>query len=369
METVEQILKKKIAIIDGGMGTMLQSYSLNEQDYRGDLFQSHSIDLKGNHDLLSLTRPDVIDEIHRAYLKAGADIIETNTFNANGISQQDYQLTDAVRDINIAAAKIARIAADGFTKKNPDKPRFVCGILGPTNRTASISPKVDDPSFRNITFDDLFTAYKEQAEALLGGGADLLMVETVFDTLNCKAALAAINELLNRTGKSIPVSVSGTITDASGRTLSGQTPEAFWHSIRHGNLLSVGLNCALGATQIRPHLQEISRIADTFVSVHPNAGLPDEFGEYNDTPEFMAELLGDFGQNGLLNIVGGCCGTTPEHIAAIADAVSNLSPRKIPEVDQFTKLSGLEPFTIRPDSNFINIGERTMFPVPPVSDD
>tara|TARA_B100000315_G_scaffold260911_1_gene327224 strand:- start:5830 stop:9489 length:3660 start_codon:yes stop_codon:yes gene_type:complete len=359
METVEQILKKKIAIIDGGMGTMLQSYSLNEQDYRGDLFQSHSIDLKGNHDLLSLTRPDVIDEIHRAYLKAGADIIETNTFNANGISQQDYQLTDAVRDINIAAAKIARIAADGFTKKNPDKPRFVCGILGPTNRTASISPKVDDPSFRNITFDDLFTAYKEQAEALLGGGADLLMVETVFDTLNCKAALAAINELLNRTGKSIPVSVSGTITDASGRTLSGQTPEAFWHSIRHGNLLSVGLNCALGATQIRPHLQEISRIADTFVSVHPNAGLPDEFGEYNDTPEFMAELLGDFGQNGLLNIVGGCCGTTPEHIAAIADAVSNLSPRKIPEVDQFTKLSGLEPFTIRPDSNFINIGERT----------
>ena len=359
METVEQILKKRIAILDGGMGTMLQSYSLNEGDYRGDLFQNHSIDLKGNHDLLSLTRPDVIDEIHRAYLEAGADIIETNTFNANGISQQDYHLTDAVKDINIAAAKISRKAADDFTKKNPHKPRFVCGILGPTNRTASMSPKVDDPSFRNITFDDLFTAYKEQAETLLEGGADLLMVETVFDTLNCKAALAAISELLNETGKSIPVSVSGTITDASGRTLSGQTPEAFWHSIRHGNLLSVGLNCALGAVQIRPHLQEISRIADTFVSVHPNAGLPDEFGEYNDTPEFMAELLGDFGQNGLLNIVGGCCGTTPEHIEAIAGAVTNLSPRKIPEIEQFTKLSGLEPFTIRPDSNFINIGERT----------
>jgi len=359
MEKLREILKQRIVILDGAMGTMIQNHSLGEEDYRGDLFQNHSVDLKGNHDLLSLTCPEVIEGIHRAYFEAGADIIETNTFNGNRISQSDYRMEEAVRDINLAAARIGRQVADKFSKKEPEKPRFVCGVLGPTNRTASLSPDVNDPGFRNITFDELFSAYHEQAEALLEGGVDLLMVETVFDTLNCKAALAAVQEIIEESRKPIPVLVSGTITDASGRTLSGQTPEAFWISIRHGNLLSVGLNCALGAQQIRPHLQDISRIADTLVSVHPNAGLPDEFGEYNDSPEFMAGLIREFAEEGLLNIVGGCCGTIPDHISAIADAVSDLSPRKIPEIAPFTRLSGLEPFTIRSDSNFVNIGERT----------
>ena len=359
MKNLNDILKERIVILDGAMGTMIQNHSLEEQDYRGSLFQNHPLDLKGNHDLLSLTCPEVIEGIHRAYFEAGADIIETNTFNGNRISQSDYGMEEAVRDINLAAARIARKVADEFSKKDPMKPRFVCGILGPTNRTASLSPNVSDPGFRNITFDELFSAYYEQAEALGDGGVDLLMVETVFDTLNCKAALAAIMSVLEQKKYSIPILVSGTITDASGRTLSGQTPEAFWISIRHGNLLSVGLNCALGAQQIRPHLQDISRMADTFVSVHPNAGLPDEFGEYNDSPEFMAGLIREFAENGLLNIVGGCCGTTPDHISAIAGAVGDLPPRKIPEIPPFTRLSGLEPFTIRPDSNFVNIGERT----------
>jgi len=359
MKNLNDILKERIVILDGAMGTMIQNHSLEEQDYRGSLFQNHPLDLKGNHDLLSLTCPEVIEGIHRAYFEAGADIIETNTFNGNRISQSDYGMEEAVRDINLAAARIARKVADEFSKKDPMKPRFVCGILGPTNRTASLSPNVSDPGFRNITFDELFSAYYEQAEALGDGGVDLLMVETVFDTLNCKAALAAIMSVLEQKNYSIPILVSGTITDASGRTLSGQTPEAFWISIRHGNLLSVGLNCALGAQQIRPHLQDISRMADTFVSVHPNAGLPDEFGEYNDSPEFMAGLIREFAENGLLNIVGGCCGTTPDHISAIAGAVGDLPPRKIPEIPPFTRLSGLEPFTIRPDSNFVNIGERT----------
>ncbi|HIB29570.1 MAG TPA: methionine synthase, partial [Candidatus Marinimicrobia bacterium] len=359
MEKLREILKQRIVILDGAMGTMIQNHSLGEEDYRGDLFQNHPVDLKGNHDLLSLTRPEIIEGIHRAYFEAGADIIETNTFNGNRISQSDYRMEEAVRDINLAAARIGRQVADEFSKKEPEKPRFVCGVLGPTNRTASLSPDVNDPGFRNITFDELFSAYHQQAEALLEGGVDLLMVETVFDTLNCKAALAAVQEIIEESRKPIPVLVSGTITDASGRTLSGQTPEAFWISIRHGNLLSVGLNCALGAQQIRPHLQDISRTADTYVSVHPNAGLPDEFGEYNDSPEFMAGLIREFAEKGLLNIVGGCCGTTPDHISAIADAVGDLPPRKIPEIPPFTRLSGLEPFTIRPDSNFVNIGERT----------
>ena len=358
MKNLNDILKERIVILDGAMGTMIQNHSLEEQDYRGSLFQNHPLDLKGNHDLLSLTCPEVIEGIHRAYFEAGADIIETNTFNGNRISQSDYGMEEAVRDINLAAARIARKVADEFSKKDPMKPRFVCGILGPTNRTASLSPNVSDPGFRNITFDELFSAYYEQAEALGDGGVDLLMVETVFDTLNCKAALAAIMSVLEQKKYSIPILVSGTITDASGRTLSGQTPEAFWISIRHGNLLSVGLNCALGAQQIRPHLQDISRMADTFVSVHPNAGLPDEFGEYNDSPEFMAGLIREFAENGLLNIVGGCCGSTPDHISAIREAVLRHEPRQIPDLPVACRLSGLEPLTIDKNSLFVNVGER-----------
>jgi len=359
MKNLNEILKERIVILDGGMGTMIQNHSLDELDYKGDLFSNHPVRLKGNHDILSLTCPGIIKDIHTAYLEAGADIIETNTFSSNKISQSDYKMEDSVKELNFASAKLARQAADEITLKDPEKPRFVCGILGPTNRTASLSPDVNDPGFRNITYDELFSSYYEQAESLFDGEVDLFMVETVFDTLNCKAALAAIMSVLEQKKYSIPILVSGTITDASGRTLSGQTPEAFWISIRHGNLLSVGLNCALGAQQIRPHLQDISRMADTFVSVHPNAGLPDEFGEYNDSPEFMAGLIREFAENGLLNIVGGCCGTTPDHISAIAGAVGDLPPRKIPEIPPFTRLSGLEPFTIRPDSNFVNIGERT----------
>jgi len=346
-------------VLDGAMGTMLQSYNLEEADFRGDRFHDHPVDLKGNNDLLSLTRPDVIAAIHRAYFEAGADIVETNTFGATSISQSDYRTEDFVWEMNLAAAKIAREVADEFTRKEPHKPRFVCGILGPTNRTASLSPDVNNPSIRNITFDDLKIAYSEQARALLKGGVDLLMVETVFDTLNCKAALFAIQTVLREEELEIPILVSGTITDASGRTLSGQTVEAFWISISHAGLFSVGLNCALGADELRPHVEELSRIANTFISLHPNAGLPNAFGEYEDTPENMARIIGEFAERGYVNIVGGCCGTTPTHITAIARAVEKLPPRKIPEIEPATRLSGLEGLTIRPDSLFVNIGERT----------
>ncbi len=346
-------------VLDGAMGTMLQSYNLEETDFRGDQFRDHPVDLKGNNDLLSLTRPDVIAAIHRAYFAAGADIVETNTFGATSISQSDYRTENSVWEMNVAAAKIARKVADEFTRREPDKPRFVCGILGPTNRTASLSPDVNNPSLRNVTFDDLKATYSEQARALLAGGVDMLMVETVFDTLNCKAALFAIQTVLREEAVEIPVLVSGTISDASGRTLSGQTVEAFWISISHADLFSVGLNCALGADELRPHVEELSRIANTFVSVHPNAGLPNAFGEYEDTPENMARIIGEFAERGYVNIVGGCCGTTPAHITAIAEAVENLPPRKIPDIEPATRLSGLEGLTIRPDSLFVNIGERT----------
>ena len=342
-------------ILDGAMGTMVQSYQLSEADFRGDRFKDHSCDVNGNNDLLCLSRPDVVGEIHKAYFDSGADIVETNTFNANAISQADYSMEDLAYEINLEASKIAKSVA----KEYEDKPRFVAGALGPTNRTASMSPDVNDPGFRNITFDELKNAYYDQAKGLLDGGVDLFLVETVFDTLNCKAALFAVRTLLEEYGVDIPILVSGTITDASGRTLSGQTVEAFWHSIRHANLSAVGLNCALGAEQIRPWLDELSTIADIPVFVYPNAGLPNEFGEYDESPESMAVIIKEFAESGLVNLVGGCCGTTPAHIKAITEAIEGIKSREIPKIDTLTKLSGLEPVTIRPESNFVNIGERT----------
>ena len=355
MSRIKDIFKDRILVLDGAMGTMVQSYNLTEADFRAERFKDHTSDLKGNNDLLCLTRPDVVGEIHKAYFDAGADIVETNTFNANAISQQDYDTEKLAYEINLEAAKIAKSTAALFS----DKPRFVAGALGPTNRTASLSPSVNDPGFRNINFDELKDAYYDQARGLLEGGVDLFLIETVFDTLNCKAALYAIRELLEKQNRDIPVLVSGTITDASGRTLSGQTVDAFWHSIRHANLTAVGLNCALGAEQIRPWLDELSAAADTYAFVYPNAGLPNEFGEYDETPEAMAVIIKEFSESGLVNLVGGCCGTTPDHIKAIAGAVADVEPRKIPKLDSLTKLSGLEPVTIRPDSNFVNVGERT----------
>lgn len=355
------ILNDRIMVLDGAMGTMIQSYRLREADYRGEEFARHPQDLQGNNDLLSLTRPDIIREIHQAYFEAGTDIAETNTFSATRVAQADYHLESEVYRINLESARIARAVADEVTRTTPEKPRFVCGSMGPTNRTASLSPDVNRPGYRNITFDELVSAYAEQAEALLEGGVDLLMVETVFDTLNAKTALFAIQNVFDKTGQSVPVMVSGTITDASGRTLSGQTVEAFWISIAHMELFSVGLNCALGAKQIRPHLEDLARISDTYTSVHPNAGLPNELGEYDDTPEAMAEMIGEFAGSGMVNIVGGCCGSTPEHIHAIAEAVKSVPPRQFraEKTSLKTYLSGLEPVTIDSNSLFVNVGERT----------
>ena len=352
---IKNLLKNKILTIDGAMGTMVQSFKLSEEDFRKDQFKDHPIDLKGNNDILVLTQPQIISEIHKRYLEAGADIIETNTFNANSISQSDYQLEDQVYNINHEAAKIASKVAKSYK----DKPRFVAGAIGPTSRTASLSPDVNDPSYRNTSFDELVGVYSEQIKGLLEGGIDLFLVETVFDTLNCKAALFAINQILKEKNIDMPIFISGTITDASGRTLSGQTVEAFWNSIKHIKPTGVGLNCALGAEQIRPWLNELSNIADTFVFVYPNAGLPNELGEYDQEPKDMSATIEEFAEDGLVNMVGGCCGTTPDHIEAISSAVKNKKPRKIPSVDTYTRLSGLEPFVIRPESNFINIGERT----------
>jgi 5-methyltetrahydrofolate--homocysteine methyltransferase len=359
LDQLHQAIRQRILVLDGAMGTMIQSYGLEEADFRGSQFGEHPTPLVGNNDLLSLTRPDVIEAIYLAYLEAGADIIETNTFNAQSISQADYGTQQAVRDMNLAAARLAREAAERITAEDPDKPRFVAGSLGPTNRTASISPDVSNPGFRNVTFDQLAAAYGEQVEALLEGGVDLLLVETVFDTLNAKAALFGIQEVVRRHGRDVPVMVSGTITDLSGRTLSGQTTEAFWVSVGHVRPFSVGLNCALGAKELRSHVEELSTIADTFVSCHPNAGLPNEFGQYDQTPEEMAGVLAEFAASGFLNIVGGCCGTTQHHIRAIAEAVAPHAPRPIPDMQPYARLSGLEPLVIRPDTLFVNIGERT----------
>ncbi|MDH3291481.1 MAG: methionine synthase [Gemmatimonadota bacterium] len=359
VQRLREVARERILVLDGAMGTMIQAHRLDEADFRGDAFRAHPVPLSGNNDLLSLTRPDVVESIHRAFLEGGADIVETNTFNANAISQTDYQLESAVRDINLAAARLARREADSFTERDPSRPRFVAGILGPTNRTASMSPSVADPGARAVTFDDLARAYREQAVALLDGGADLLMVETVFDTLNAKAALFAIRELLDERAEDVPIMVSGTITDRSGRTLSGQTPEAFWISVSHADLFSVGLNCALGAADLRPHIAELASVADTLISCHPNAGLPNEFGEYDQSADEMASIVAEFAESGLVNIVGGCCGTTPDHIAAIAHAVQTLPPRPLPTLEPYTRLSGIDPLVIRPDTLFVNVGERT----------
>jgi 5-methyltetrahydrofolate--homocysteine methyltransferase len=358
-EALERALNQRILVLDGAMGTMIQSYALTEGDFRGARFAAHPVPLAGNNDLVTLTRPDVIEAIHRAYFAAGADIAETNTFNSNAYSQADYGTRHLVRELNLAAARLARRVADEFGAREPHRPRFVAGILGPTNRSASISPDVNDPGARAVGFDELVAAYGEQAEALLDGGVDLLMVETVFDTLNCKAALFAIEDVLERRGEAVPLMVSGTITDRSGRTLSGQTTEAFWNSVRHARLLSIGLNCALGARDLRPYVEELSRVADVRVSCHPNAGLPNAFGQYEQRPDEMASALGEFATSGFLNIVGGCCGTTPAHIRALATAVAGLAPRAVPRLPPHTRLAGLEPLTIRPDSLFVNVGERT----------
>ena len=356
---ITQLADERILILDGAMGTMIQRYNLSEADYRGEQFKNHSMPLKGNNDILSLTQPQIIAEIHREYLAAGADILETNTFNATAISQADYGTQAYVYEMNRASAEIARAAADEFTAKTPHKPRYVAGSMGPTNKTASLSPDVNDPGARNISFDELKEAYKEQARGLLDGGVDLLLIETIFDTLNAKAAFFGVDELFEEIGRTVPVMISGTITDASGRTLSGQTTEAFWNSVMHAKPFSVGLNCSLGAAEMRPYLETLANVADTHVSCYPNAGLPNEFGEYDQTPEEIAEQLRDFAQNGFVNIVGGCCGTTPDHIRAIAEAVEKFQPRPVPEHKPETRFSGLEPLAITPFSNFVNIGERT----------
>ncbi len=351
-------LKKRILILDGAMGTMIQRHRLDENGYRGNIFSDYKGDLRGNNDILSLTQPDIIRSIHDAYLAAGSDIIETNTFNANTISQKDYGLEDQVYEMNLASAKIARAAADAFTAKQPDKPRFVAGALGPTNQTASLSPDINRPEFRRVTFDDVKKGYADQIRGLIDGGVDIFLVETVFDTLNCKAALFAIEEYLEEIGSHIPIMVSGTIVDASGRTLSGQTNEAFYVSIAHANLLSVGINCALGAREMRPYIEELAALTPGYVSIYPNAGLPNEFGEYDDSPEFMADVLKRFAEEGLVNFVGGCCGTTPDHISKIAEAMAQCAPRPLPEVNNYSRFSGLEVLTVREESNFINVGER-----------
>ncbi|MCK6429679.1 MAG: homocysteine S-methyltransferase family protein, partial [Burkholderiaceae bacterium] len=383
---LRELLARRILILDGAMGTMIQRRKLTEADFRGERFADHPVDVRGNNELLLLTRPEIIRAIHEAYLAAGADLIETNTFGATRIAQDDYRLGHLAYEMNVEAARLARAACDRFA--TPDKPRFVCGALGPTPKTASISPDVNDPGARNVTFDELAEAYGEQARGLLDGGADILLVETIFDTLNAKAAIFAIEAEFERRGARWPVIISGTVTDASGRILSGQTVEAFWYSVRHARPLAVGLNCALGAALMRPYIEELASIADTFVSVYPNAGLPNPMSDtgFDETPEVTSRLLREFAQAGFVNIAGGCCGTTPEHIRAIAQAIEGLPPREIPSPLPFAKgeatdqssdavppfekggpggisrpllLSGLEPLAVGDDTLFVNVGERT----------
>ena len=357
ISTLLSTLDERILLLDGAMGTMIQGYGLSEDDYRGERFADWESDLKGNNDLLSITRPEVIREIHNAFLDAGADIIETNTFNSNAPSMADYGMESLVTELNTVAARLARECADAAAAKT-GKPRYVAGALGPTNRTASISPDVNDPGFRNITFDQLADTYEVTSIALIEGGVDFLLIETIFDTLNAKAAIVGVKRAFRATGIELPVMISGTITDASGRTLSGQTTEAFWNSVRHIKPFMIGLNCALGAGELRPYIAELARIADTRVSAYPNAGLPNEFGEYDETAEEMAAVVGEFAESGLVNLIGGCCGTRPEHIRALGKAVENCAPRKVPELPVRCRLSGLEPFNIGPDDLFANVGER-----------
>ena len=357
MSRFEKLLSERILILDGAMGTMIQAYKLGEEGYRGERFKDWPSDLKGNNDLLVLTQPQIIKEIHAEYLEAGADIIETNTFNANAYGMADYGMQELVYELNVAAAQVAREAADTYTVT--DKPRFVAGVLGPMPVTASMSKDVNDPGARDVTFDQLREAYTVSLQGLIDGGADIVLVETVFDTLNAKAALFAIDEFFEANEIRLPVIISGTITDASGRILTGQTPEAFWNSLRHIKPVSFGFNCALGAKELRPHVEEMSGIADCYINVHPNAGLPNAFGGFDETPEMLAEEIGDWARNGFVNIVGGCCGTTPAHIRAIAEAVSPYPPRLVPKVPVECRLSGLEACNIRDDSLFVNVGERT----------
>ncbi len=348
------LFRERIAVLDGATGTMIQAYELAESDYRGERFKDHGHDQKGNNDLLTLTRPDIIREIHDAYIAAGTDIIETNTFNATTISQADYGLEDIVYELNFEAAQLAKEAAAAA-----ERTVYVAGVLGPTNRTASISPDVNDPGYRNISFDELAEAYTQAAGALIDGGADILLVETIFDTLNAKAALYAVMKLQNERGIDVPLMISGTITDSSGRTLTGQTPEAFWNSVAHAKPLVIGLNCALGAADLRPHIQALAGVSSTYVSLHPNAGLPNAFGGYDDTPDYMAEMLDEFAVSGFLNVVGGCCGTTPDHVRAIAEGIKGLTPRALPDLKVHGRLSGLEPLNIDEVTGFVNVGERT----------
>ena len=360
IELLHQIAADRILVLDGAMGSLIQEYKLSESDFRGTILKDHPHDVKGNNELLSLTRPDVIKEIHIAYLEAGSDIIETNTFSATAVAQADYHLSHMSYELNVASAKIAKEACLEFMKLHPERPRFVAGALGPTNRTASLSPDVNRPGFRAIYFDELKQAYRDQARGLIDGGADILLVETIFDTLNAKAALYAIEELLEERNLKMPIMISGTITDASGRTLSGQTVEAFYISMSHGELFSIGLNCALGAKEMRPYVQELAKISNCYVSAYPNAGLPNELGAYDQTAEEMEQFIRDFASSGFVNIIGGCCGTTPKHIKAMAEGVKGIQPRKISNTKpNYTQLSGLEPFIFRPELNFVNVGERT----------
>jgi 5-methyltetrahydrofolate--homocysteine methyltransferase len=358
-DELRQLLAQRLLILDGAMGTMVQRHGLTEADYRGERFKDHAHDLKGNNDLLVLTRPDVIGGIHAEYLDAGADILETCTFNSTAVSQADYKLEALVYELNFEGAKLARRLCDQAMAKTPNKPRFVAGVLGPTSRTCSISPDVNDPGYRNVTFDQLVTDYTEAIRGLVDGGADILLVETIFDTLNAKAALFAIEAFFDQAGRRWPVMISGTITDASGRTLSGQTAEAFWNSLRHIRPLSFGLNCALGAKELRQYVEELARVCDCLISAHPNAGLPNAFGGYDETPEMLADEIGEWAKSGIVNIVGGCCGTSPDHIRAIAKAVAGVAPRRAATADFQLRLSGLEPCNIGADSLFVNVGERT----------
>jgi len=346
LRQLDELTRQRIVILDGAMGTMIQRRKLTEADFRGERFKDHPVDLQGNNDLLTITRPDVIKDIHKEYLEAGADIIETNTFNSTTISQAEYRLEHLAYELNYAGAELAREAADEVAAET-GAPRFVAGAIGPTSRTASLSPDVNNPGFRNVTFDELRDAYKEAARGLIDGGVDLLLVETIFDTLNAKAALFGLDELFEEIGEKLPVMISGTITDLSGRTLSGQTTEAFWNSLKHVKPFSIGLNCAFGAEQMRPYVAELARVADTLVSAYPNAGLPNEFGQYDEEPEQTGAHLHRWGKDGLVNIVGGCCGTTPGHIRCIAEGVKDLPPRKVPEIPKKLRLSGLEPFEAR----------------------
>ena len=341
---LKKAARERILVLDGAMGTMIQRHKLDEDGYRGERFKDFNRDLKGNNDLLVLTQPDIIRDIHSTYMDAGADIVETNTFNAQAISQADYGLEDLSYELNVAATRLAREAADEWEQKTPDKPRFVAGAIGPTNRTATISPDVNNPGFRNVDFDTLVDAYSTQVRGLIEGGVDLILIETVFDTLNAKAAGYAVEEVFDEMGVELPVMISGTITDLSGRNLSGQTPEAFWYSMQHLKPFSIGFNCSFGAEQLRPAVDEIAHVTNTYVSIYPNAGLPNEMGGYDETPEHMAALLEDWAKHGLINIVGGCCGTTPDHIRAIAKAVASYPPRTVPQVPHALRLSGLEPF-------------------------